>query len=112
VSVAALASQDVDRVLGALADGTRRALLEVLAEHEGATATLLADRLPVSRQAVTKHLAVLGRAGLVASERRGREVRYVPRPGRVEEAARWLDSAAARWEQRLARIKRIAEETD
>jgi DNA-binding transcriptional ArsR family regulator len=74
-----------------------------------ATATSLAEELPVSRQAVAKHLAVLDRNGLVDSVRDGREVRYTVRPERLEEARRRMAEVAEEWESRLAAIKRIAE---
>ena len=99
----------VDEVLAAMADPTRRELLEDLAARGEGTATALADGLPITRQAVVKHLAVLDRAGLVAARRRGREVRYVARPEGVAATARWLAGLAADWDRRLSEIKRIAE---
>ncbi|MFF2658306.1 ArsR/SmtB family transcription factor [Kitasatospora sp. NPDC058032] len=93
----------VDGVLGALADPTRRRLLDLLAAQGEATATTLAGRLPVSRQAVVKHLAVLDAAGLVAGHRAGREVRYTVRPAALDSAARWLAGLAADWNRRPAR---------
>jgi DNA-binding transcriptional ArsR family regulator len=99
----------VDGVLAAMADPTRRRLLEELAARGGATATALAGGLPITRQAVVKHLAVLNRAGLVAARRRGREVRYVIRPEGVAATARWMAGLAADWDRRLSAIKRIAE---
>jgi DNA-binding transcriptional ArsR family regulator len=100
---------DADEVFVALADPTRRQLLDVLATSGEASATTLAVTLPVSRQAVVKHLAVLGRAGLVRGVRRGREVRYTVRPERLDATARWLAGLAAEWDTRLAAIKRLAE---
>jgi DNA-binding transcriptional ArsR family regulator len=100
---------EVEAVLAGLADPTRRRLLEVLSSRGGATATEAAAELPVSRQAVVKHLSVLGRAGLVRGERRGREVRYAVRSAPVESTASWLLSLAAEWDARLARIRGIAE---
>jgi DNA-binding transcriptional ArsR family regulator len=100
----------VEGVLAGLADPTRRRLLGVLSARGGATATEAATELPVSRQAVVKHLAVLDRAGLVRSERRGREVRYSVRPAALESTAQWLTGLAAQWDARLAVIRRIAEE--
>jgi DNA-binding transcriptional ArsR family regulator len=97
------------RVLSALADPTRRAVLEVVAGHGEATATLAARELPVSRQAVVKHLAVLDDAGLVTSRRRGREVRYRVCPEPMRSTARWLGEAADTWDARLAAIREIAE---
>ena len=99
-----------DEVLTALADPTRRRVLTLLAERGEATATTLAGDLPVSRVAVVKHLAVLDRAGLVESRRRGREVRYTVRPERLDATARDLADLAAAWDARLAAIKRMAEE--
>ncbi|MER7701353.1 metalloregulator ArsR/SmtB family transcription factor [Kitasatospora sp. NPDC097605] len=99
----------VDGVLGALADPTRRRLLDLLAAQGEATATTLAGRLPVSRQAVVKHLAVLDAAGLVAGHRSGREVRYAVRPAALDDTARWMAGLAADWERRPARIKALAE---
>jgi DNA-binding transcriptional ArsR family regulator len=103
------AAGEADEVFAALADPTRRQLLDVLAARGEASATTLAARLPVSRQAVVKHLAVLDRAGLVHGARRGREVRYTVRPERLDATARWLAGLAAEWDARLAAIKRLAE---
>ncbi|WP_328989757.1 metalloregulator ArsR/SmtB family transcription factor [Kribbella sp. NBC_01245] len=102
-------SSAVDSVLVALADPTRRQLLELLAAQGEATATTLAERLPVSRQAVVKHLTVLDAAGLVSGGRVGREVRYAVRPAALDTTARWMSALAADWDQRLAAIKRVAE---
>jgi DNA-binding transcriptional ArsR family regulator len=100
---------EVDELWAAVADPTRRRMLDVLlAEGEG-TATTLARELPVTRQAVAKHLAVLHRAGLVEGARQGREVRYAVRPQQLDAAARSMASVAARWDQRLMAIKQIAE---
>ncbi|MEV6733325.1 MULTISPECIES: metalloregulator ArsR/SmtB family transcription factor [unclassified Streptomyces] len=102
----------VDGVLAALADPTRRRLLDLLAAQGEASATALANRLPVSRQAVVKHLAVLDAAGLVSGSRVGREVRYAVRPAALDATARWMAALAADWDRRLAHIKRIAESTE
>nr|WP_240506936.1 metalloregulator ArsR/SmtB family transcription factor [Thermoactinospora rubra] len=96
-------------MLAALADPTRRRLLDLLATYGEASATRLAEGLPVSRQAVVKHLAVLEAAGLVAGGRAGREVRYAVRPAALDATARWMAALAAEWDRRLARIKRMAE---
>ena len=103
------AAAAVDSVLVALADPTRRQLLDLLAAQGVATATTLAKRLPVSRQAVVKHLAVLDAAGLVSGSRVGREVRYAVRPAALDATARWMAALAADWDRRLANIKSIAE---
>jgi DNA-binding transcriptional ArsR family regulator len=96
------------QVLAALADPTRWQLLDRLAGRE-ATATVLAADLPVTRQAVVKHLGVLERAGLVRAHRQGREMRYVVRAERLDETARWMAAAARRWDDRLATIRTLAE---
>lgn len=102
-------AEGVDSVLAALADPTRRHLLDLLAAQGEVTATSLAERLPVTRQAVVKHLAVLDAAGLVSGHRVGREVRYEVRPAALDATARWMVALAADWDRRLARVKRIAE---
>ncbi len=103
------AVEATDSVLVALAEPTRRQLLDLLAAQGEATATTLAERLPVSRQAVVKHLAVLDAAGLVSGRRVGREVRYAVRPAALDATARWMAALAADWDRRLATIKRVAE---
>jgi DNA-binding transcriptional ArsR family regulator len=99
----------VDGVLATLADPTRRRLLDLLAAHGQATATTLAGSLPVSRQAVVKHLAVLDAAGLADSVKVGREVRYAVRADALDATARWMAALAADRDRRLGRIKRLAE---
>jgi DNA-binding transcriptional ArsR family regulator len=102
-------ADELDELWSAVGDPTRRRMLNVLLERGEATATLLADELPVTRQAVAKHLAVLDRVGLVESERCGREVRYAVRPQRLYVATRSMAHVAAEWDARLSAIKRIAE---
>ena len=93
-----------------MADPTRRRLLDLLAAGGPATASKLAACLPISRQAVAKHLAVLSRAGLVTSSRHGRDVRFAIRIDSLSQTADWLAGLAAEWDDRLAAIKRIAED--
>ena len=102
-------SRGVDDVLAALADPTRRRVLESVAARGEATATMVATELPVSRQAIVKHLAVLDRAGLVVSRKRGREMRYSVRPERLDATAQWMSNLAAEWDARLTRLKLLAE---
>lgn len=104
---AALAEEDA--LWAAVADPTRRRVLDALLQQGEATTTTLALGLPVTRQAVAKHLMVLDRVGLVQGRRRGREVRYAVMPERLDEAAEAMARVAAQWDRRLARIKRIAE---
>jgi len=98
-----------DLLWSAVAEPMRRRVLDVLLERGEATGAAVARELPVTRQAVAKHLAVLDRAGLVAGTRRGREVRYVVLPERLDDAAAAMARVAAQWDRRLARIKRLAE---
>jgi DNA-binding transcriptional ArsR family regulator len=95
-----------DAVFGALADGTRRNLLARLGELGEASATDLASELPVSRQAVQKHLATLSDAGLVAARRAGREVLYRPTPAPMSEAMAWMAEVGGQWDERLAALER------
>jgi DNA-binding transcriptional ArsR family regulator len=108
----ALIDDASDAVFAALADPTRRRVLRLVAERGPASATLLERELPVSRQAIVKHLGVLNRAGLVTSRRSGQEVRYalVPRP--LEDVADWIAALGARWDQRLARLRQLVLEDD
>jgi DNA-binding transcriptional ArsR family regulator len=94
-----------DSVFSALSDPSRRLLLESLAGRESASLTELAAQLPVTRQAVSKHLAALGRAGLVEAERAGRETRYRLTPAPLGEAASWIERVGSRWDERLARLR-------
>jgi DNA-binding transcriptional ArsR family regulator len=98
-----------DELFAALAEPNRRLLLEQLGTHGIATATTLAARLPVTRQAVTQHLAVLESVGLVSSARAGRERRYTVHVEPLTAAAGWMNQVAARWDARLAAIKALAE---
>jgi DNA-binding transcriptional ArsR family regulator len=92
-------------VFSALSDPTRRTVVEALAARETATATELASELPVTRQAVSKHLTALGSAGLVASERRGRETHYRLTPEALSEALTWMEQVGAQWESRLEALR-------
>lgn len=95
-----------DAVFEALSDPTRRDLLALVGRTDGATATDLARELPVSRQAVSKHLLVLASAGLVESGRTGREVHYRLTPAPLSEAMAWMAGVGAQWDARLARLER------
>lgn len=103
------AAQDV---FAALADPTRREVLEALIRDGASTATELGRRLPVTRQAVGKHLGVLEAAGLVRSFRVGREARYEPVPAPLAAAADWLVVLAGAWDERLGRLAALAEDPE
>jgi DNA-binding transcriptional ArsR family regulator len=98
-----------EALVAAVTEPTRRQMLDLMLERGDSTATVLADNLPISRQAVSKHLAVFARVGLVQGEKSGREMRYRLNIERLDQATRSLGELAAAWDRRLLRIKKIAE---
>lgn len=99
----------VDAVFAALSDATRRRVVAELSAGRAGTATAIAALLPVSRQAVAKHLAVLADAGLVAAERVGRETRYRLTPEPLGAAMAWMVDVGAEWDVRLSRLRDLVE---
>ncbi len=97
-------------VFAALGDETRLGLLARLGEGRPLSITALAAGQPMSRQAVTKHLRVLETAGLVRSERAGREQHWELEGGRLDDAREWLESLSRRWDERLERLRAFVEE--
>ncbi|MBA2279767.1 MAG: helix-turn-helix transcriptional regulator [Acidimicrobiia bacterium] len=93
-------------VFDALSDPTRRTVLRAVAEDGPLTATQIASRLPVTRQAVAKHLDSLRDAGLVASERVGRDVRFSFDPAPLDGAVAWITAVGAKWDDRLASLEK------
>src|SRR6476619_7653894 len=102
----------VDAVFSALADPSRRFVLETLATHGTATPTELAAGLPVTRQAVTKHLTALRDAGLVEASRTGRETRYALTPAPLASAVEWIEEVGTAWDARLGALRRLVEPGD
>ncbi len=98
-----------DDLWSAIGDPTRRRMIDLLLVDGHGTATSLSERLPVTRQAVSKHLAVLDRAGLVHGVAAGRERRYQVDDTQLARAADQLASVGSAWDGRLRRIARIAE---
>lgn len=98
-----------DDVWSAIGDPTRRRMLDLLLAEGDGTATSLSERLPVTRQAVAKHLGVLDRVGLVHATPAGREKRYQVDEAQFARAVAQLTAVGATWDARLQRIKRIAE---
>ncbi len=101
----------VGPVFSALADPSRRFVVETLAERGSATATELAGELPVTRQAVAKHLSALLEAGLVTPSRSGRETRYRLTPEPLSEAVTWIERVGAQWDERLAALRTHLEQS-
>ncbi|MDQ3694385.1 MAG: metalloregulator ArsR/SmtB family transcription factor [Chloroflexota bacterium] len=98
-----------DAIFAALADPTRRMMIARLLTEDTVTATRFASDLPISRQAVSKHLTALAEAGLVRSERVGRETRYALTPEPLADVVSWLARIEAAWDRRLAALKRQVE---
>jgi ArsR family transcriptional regulator, cadmium/lead-responsive transcriptional repressor len=98
-----------DDLWSAVGDPTRRRMLDLLLVEGAGTATTLSDQLPVTRQAVAKHLGVLDRVGLVHGSLSGRERRYEVDEAQLARAVAQLSAVGATWDARLDRIKRIAE---
>ena len=100
---------EVTTMCGALADSSRWQILRLIGE-EALSASELADRMPISRQAIARHLGVLTDAGLAEPEQAGKQLRYRALGGRLSELARHLETIGHGWDRRLERIKAISEE--
>ena len=98
-----------DDLWSAIGDPTRRRIVDLLLADGGGTATTLSRQLPVTRQAVAKHLGVLDRVLLVRAAPAGREKRYRVDEAQLARAAAQLSSVGSAWDARLQRIRHIAE---
>ena len=101
--------QPDDELWAAIAEPSRRRVLDLLVSNGGVSASWLAGHVPFSRQAVSKHLFVLEQAGLVSRRKQGREVLYQVEADRLDQATRAMADLAAQWDRRLGTIKRLAE---
>lgn len=99
-----------DDLWSAIGDPTRRTMIDLLLSEGNGTATSLSDRLPVTRQAVSKHLAVLDRVGLVHASLAGRERHFQVDEAQLARAVAQLSAVGEAWNTRLRNIKRIAEQ--
>jgi DNA-binding transcriptional ArsR family regulator len=104
-----MSAQIDDELWSAIADPSRRQVLDLLVRNGEASASWLAGRVPFTRQAVSKHLVVLERAGLISRRKQGREVLYQVEADRLDQATRAMAEVSARWDRRLTAIKRLAE---
>jgi DNA-binding transcriptional ArsR family regulator len=104
-----LSMQADDELWSAIADPSRRQVLDLLVSNADVSASWLAGRVTFSRQAVSKHLVVLERARLVSRHKQGREVLYQVEAERLDQATRAMAELAARWDRRLAAVKKLAE---
>jgi DNA-binding transcriptional ArsR family regulator len=104
-----MTAQADDELWSAISDPSRRRVLDLLVSNGEVSASWLAERVPFSRQAVSKHLVVLERAGLITRRKLGREVLYQVETDRLDQATRAMAELATRWDRRLDAIKRLAE---
>jgi DNA-binding transcriptional ArsR family regulator len=104
-----MTAQADDQLWSAIADPSRRRVLDLLVSNGDVSASWLAGHVPFSRQAVSKHLAVLEQAGLIGRRKQGREVLYQVQAGRLDQATRAMAGLAAQWDRRLGAIKLLAE---
>jgi ArsR family transcriptional regulator, cadmium/lead-responsive transcriptional repressor len=104
-----MTAQTDDELWSAIGDPSRRQVLDLLVNNGEVSASWLAGRVPFTRQAVSKHLVVLERAGLISRRKQGREVLYLVEADRLDQATRAMAELAAQWDQRLGTIKRLAE---
>ena len=104
-----MTAQADDELWSAIADPSRRQVLDLLVRNDDVSASWLAGHVPFSRQAVSKHLVVLEQAGLISRRKQGREVLYQVQPDRLDQATRAMAELAAQWDRRLGMIKRLAE---
>ena len=104
-----MTAQPDDELWSAIADPSRRRVLDLLVSHGDVSASWLAGRVPFSRQAVSKHLAMLEQAGLISRRKQGREVLYQVQAGRLDQATRAMADLAAQGDRRRATLKRLAE---
>ena len=106
----ATAPADPAPVFAALGDATRLALVARLSDGQPRSITQLTDGLDLTRQGVTKHLRVLQQAGIVASERVGRESRFAFTPAPIDEVRSYLDRVSRQWDAALGRLKAFVED--
>ena len=104
-----MSSQTDDELWSAIGDPSRRQVLDLLVSNGEVSASWLSGQVPFSRQAVSKHLVVLERAGLISRRKQGREVLYQVQADRLDQASRAMAGLAAQWDLRLGAIKRLAE---
>ena len=102
-------TQADDELWSAIADPSRRRVLDLIVTNGEVSASWLSREVPFTRQAVSKHLVVLEDAGLVSRRKQGREVLYQVDAGRLDQATKAMNDVAAQWDRRLAAIKRLAE---
>jgi len=104
-----MAARDSSRVFAALGDPTRLRLLAKLGEGNGSSIASLTAGSKLTRQAITKHLGVLRKAGLIRGRRRGRERLFALQPAALDRARRSLDDISRQWDEALVRLKALAE---
>lgn len=96
--------RDIQSLFAALADPTRRSLFERLSTDGPASASQLAEELPITRQAIAKHITMLEGAGLVSRQDAGREIQFAADPTRLDELGSWSSRVNQHWRTRLNRL--------
>ena len=104
--------ESIQTVFTALADPTRRDLIERLVDEGAQTATELATKLPITRQGITKHLGILAEAGLVTIHQQGRDKRYVLTPEPLANTVTWVMAVQAKWDERLEALRTFLADDD
>lgn len=107
-----MTEDSVNSVLAALADPTRRQIVEILSDGEDRSLSEITSHFGISRQAVTKHLTILNQAGIVVSERRGRDRNNRLQPDGLTSLREWFGYYSTFWDDRLLALKRQVEEED
>ena len=97
----------MDAIFSALSDRSRREVMNHISDWGEASASELAEEMPISRQAIAKHLAFLEDAGLVSAERAGRQVVYRLTPEPLGDALRWMAQVGAQWDERLDALEKM-----
>lgn len=98
---------EIQNIFGALGDSTRRALFERLSTGGPASASQLATEIPISRQAIAKHITQLESAGLVRRQGAGREVRFIANPARLQHLDSWSARVTDQWTSRIERLTEL-----
>lgn len=105
-------SEATQKVFNALADNTRRSIINTLTAQGAHTATQLSNDMKITRQGVAKHINILIEAGLISTNKQGREVYYDVTPAPLAQATQWITHIEAQWDKRLAALKTLVEDDE
>lgn len=105
-------SDKTQEVFNALGDPTRRDIINTLTTQGAKTATQISETMQITRQGVSKHLNILADAGLITSEKQGRELYYSLTPQPLNQATRWIQSIEEKWDKRLSALREFVEQDE